>query len=239
MQKSFKARLEALERLEARREVEDGRYLDVLLYMRPLDYWLYFESDDASAEDVARITAEYGFDQIAERDRVIIGGGAWPAPSPMPRRERTIHCYNAPDGAACRIDQYDGGEHFPMPGETRWAMAITSEVEALRRAYRAQWLADVIAALDAGALGVRPFDPTCDLRCGPGNEQIKTCVTGDAGRRCDVLTNTLDWHQLRTNTPFCQSSADALAVLRALTPADVWTGHQAVWAQRDALMAHD
>jgi hypothetical protein len=118
MQRSFKARLAALEALEAEQAAPPDPVWCVFLQIRPADYAALCGDDDDAA---ARVFCAYGLHQIPEGARVNIWGGTWAYA--LAQNELTIFRQQDVEGWGYRIDhwpQYDG---MPVPDEWHWCVA--------------------------------------------------------------------------------------------------------------------
>lgn len=231
MRKTFADRLAALEALEVEAQPV-GRFLDVSLYLQPRDYFMLFEDTTATEEERTRIWRAYGLDLLRDDDRVAIHGGAWPSPSPLRPWGRTIHCYNAPDGTGCRIDEYDAENErqfprFPPAGEPHIVIAVGPEIEAMRLGARCVVLREALSLLDAGVLYVRSFNAVYGDLHTSGGGQVRHCcwVAGaESGLMLDdprwgpmdIVRHTLDDLHTQRGMPFCQSSAEASERLHSL-----------------------
>lgn len=132
-------------------------------------------------------------------------------------------------------------QHTTPAAYTDWLeqtrATLMAQLAPLDRARRQQLLDECIHAIECGDLAIRAFKPAQDLRQ-MGVGQLSTCFVLPApdldGLR-HIAAGTLDWATIRTGGPFAQSSSEALAILRGLTPQDVWLSEQAAWTQRDKL----
>jgi len=142
MLKSTSTRLAALEALEAAQRSAD-RWLWCVVQMRPAEY-VDFVDDQADPDVHAELWQHYGFDQIADADRVSVTLTTIAAP--LPWDSLTIARDMTPDHYGYRFDAWPAGwPTAPAPGEWRWHGAVGQETDQLlvvrrreRAAYREQ-----------------------------------------------------------------------------------------------------
>jgi hypothetical protein len=136
MQKSFKSRLEALERLETERSGNDDRVLCVWLHIRPDEYVALLGDDDAGL----RVWYDYGLDQIGDGERVNVWGATWPD-ARMPQSAVMLRRPDA-EGYGCWCAEWPLYADAPAPGEWRWVVSVdgdTAQVLRRQRDTHAAW----------------------------------------------------------------------------------------------------
>lgn len=203
MQKSFSQRLAALEALEAEAERHRAQAVATGYALR-----LCTACGNSSRDrDWTDACPECGATLGSALFRCAICGNEHDRLARLPSPWNVI--------GACPSCQFS-----PPPGDSAddamWARWYTSVGEPFN-------LMRLIMLLNADVLGVRAFDVRWDLRY-IDNRQAAHCCTipGDTGRIVghdwrwgwsSLLHTTLDAEQQRTGEPFCQSNADAVAML--------------------------